>query len=161
MLALNFVRALGSGQRTACRSNCIGSHLLAARPAGASLRRPRPSRAARTAVLMLLPQLGLRVCVTEPRGSAGVFPGMTTWLKQKKRRFDYGLVLLHLVAGLALLTGPAYLLMFSYTHPRPPRPMPASNCKSIATALELYSSDNGSRYPALDGKFPNFMPSPR
>jgi len=68
------------------------------------------------------------------------------WLAKEKRRVDRGLVLLQVVAALALLIAPAYALTFSLAHP-PQRHDSVSNCKDIQTALEMYCSDAGGRYP--------------
>ncbi len=77
-------------------------------------------------------------------------------LEPERRRWDWGLLLLHLLAALAGFLGPSFV----YTNTRSARcggglTACKSNCKNIATALEMYSSDNGGQYPAsLDELIP-------
>lgn len=69
-------------------------------------------------------------------------------LEPEKRRFDFGLFALHVLAALAGLLGPFYV--YASTLPcRNYGQLTAckSNCKNIATALEMYAGDNGGHYP--------------
>lgn len=70
-------------------------------------------------------------------------------LEPERRRFNFGLFALHVLAALAGLVGPFYA--YACTQPcRNHGQLTAckSNCKNIATALEMYASDNGGHYPA-------------
>lgn len=80
----------------------------------------------------------------EPTFAIGI-PGK----EPEPRRVDWGWLLLHLLAALVGFVGPSFI----YANCRPTRCTGTltackSNCKNIATALEMYSSDNGGNYPA-------------
>lgn len=73
-------------------------------------------------------------------------------LEPEKRRFDFGLFALHVLAALAGLVGPFYV--YASTLPcRNYGQLTAckSNCKNIATALEMYAGDNGGHYTTRSG----------
>jgi len=69
-------------------------------------------------------------------------------LEPEKHSLNGGVVLLHLVAALVGLLGPAMQFCNRCGHGSGQLTMCKSNCKNIATALEMYSSDNHGQYPA-------------
>ena len=70
-------------------------------------------------------------------------------LEEEKRATGWQWLLLHFLAGVIGLVAPAFLYQ-STRCCRCQSPLSAckSNCKNIATALEMYSSDNSGRYPS-------------
>ena len=80
----------------------------------------------------------------EPEFAIGL-PGV----EPEGSRIPWSLVVLHLLAAVAGFVGPLYYYASCLPHGcRAPLTACKSNCKNIATALEMYASDNGGRYPA-------------
>ena len=73
-------------------------------------------------------------------------------LEPEKGTLNWGVVFLHLCAALAGFLGPACQVSCGCRLQQGPLTACKSNCKNIATALELYSSDNHGRYPATLAK---------
>ena len=79
----------------------------------------------------------------QPEFAIGI-PG----LEPERQRPDWGVVLVHLLLAIAGFVGPLYLYVQFMPHGcQGQLTMCKSNCKNIAAALEMYSSDNGGKYP--------------
>lgn len=61
---------------------------------------------------------------------------------------DWGRLLLHLLAAVVGFVAPLFLYVNGHSHCSSPLTACKSNCKNLATALEMYSSDNQGRYPS-------------
>ena len=72
---------------------------------------------------------------------------------EKPREARWKTVLMHAFAAVVGFVGPAVILSnFMRTSCGGQLTACKSNCKNIATALEMYSSDNGGRYPVTLAK---------
>lgn len=80
-------------------------------------------------------------------------PGLEPDQRDTSRRTFF----LHLCAALAGFIGPGMLLMNQPCRNQGQLTACKSNCKNLATALEMYASDNAGRYPAtLDKLIPGY-----
>jgi len=72
---------------------------------------------------------------------------------EKRGGLGWKVVVMHLFAAVVGFVGPAVLLSnLLRTHCGGQLTACKSNCKNIATALEMYSSDNGGRFPSTLAK---------
>ena len=96
----------------------------------------------------------------EPEFAIGV-PG----LEPERQHIQWDVMVAHLLIALVSFLGP--LLLYINCRPRGCQGQLTackSNCKNLATALEMYSSDNGGKYPTdlrllIEGNYLKLIPT--